>query len=41
MASLKVDFISLEGNASADDWPGCWGMEGPEYLAFIKEEEGV
>ena len=40
MASLKVDFIiSLDGNASADDWPGYWGMEGPEYLAFIKEEE--
>ena len=40
MASLMVDFIiSLDGYASADDWPGYWGMEGPEYLAFIQEEE--
>ena len=32
MASLMVDFIiSLDGYASADDWPGYWGMEGPEY----------
>ncbi len=39
MASLTVDFIiSLDGYASADDWPGYWGMEGPEYLAFIGEE---
>jgi dihydrofolate reductase len=28
-----VDFIiSLDGNASAEGWPGYWGMEGPEYL---------
>ena len=34
-----VDFIiSLDGYASADDWPGYWGMEGPEYLGFIGEE---
>jgi dihydrofolate reductase len=40
MSSLMVDFIiSLDGYASADDWPGYWGMEGPEYLAFIQEEE--
>jgi dihydrofolate reductase len=40
MASLMVDFIiSLDGYASADDWPGYWGMEGPEYLAFIQDEE--
>ena len=33
-----VDFIiSLDGYAAADDWPGFWGMEGPEYLAFISE----
>jgi dihydrofolate reductase len=38
MASLMVDFIiSLDGYASADDWPGLWGMEVPEYLAFIEE----
>ncbi|HEX5936949.1 MAG TPA: dihydrofolate reductase family protein [Actinomycetota bacterium] len=39
MASLMVDFIiSLDGYASADGWPGYWGMEGPEYLAFIGDE---
>jgi dihydrofolate reductase len=38
MSSLMVDFIiSLDGYAAADGWPGYWGMEGPEYLAFIKE----
>ena len=38
MASLMVDFIiSLDGYASAEGWPGYWGMEGPEYLAFIDE----
>jgi dihydrofolate reductase len=36
MSSLMVDFIiSLDGYAAADDWPGFWGMEGPEYLDFI------
>src|SRR5262245_15903677 len=40
MSNLMVDFIiSLDGYASADGWPGYWGMEGPEYLAFIQEEE--
>jgi dihydrofolate reductase len=39
MSSLVVDFIiSLDGNASADGWPGYWGMEGPEYLGWITEE---
>ena len=33
MSSLIVDFIiSLDGYASADGWPGSWGMEGPEYI---------
>jgi len=36
MSTLMVDFIiSLDGYAAADDWPGFWGMEGPEYLDFI------
>lgn len=36
MASLMVDFIiSLDGYGAAEGWPGFWGMEGPEYLAFI------
>ncbi len=39
MSSLMVDFIiSLDGCAAADGWPGYWGMEGPEYLAWIAEE---
>jgi dihydrofolate reductase len=39
MSSLMVDFIiSLDGYASADDWPGYWGMEGPEYLEWITEK---
>ena len=39
MSSLMVDFIgSLDGYASADGWPGYWGMEGPEYLAWLKED---
>jgi len=39
MSNLMVDFIiSLDGYASADGWPGYWGMEGPEYLAWSTEE---
>ena len=39
MSTLTVDFIaSLDGYGAADDWPGYWGMEGPEYLAWIKED---
>lgn len=36
MSDLMVDFIvSLDGYASAEGWPGFWGMEGPEYLDWI------
>lgn len=36
MPELVVDFItSLDGYASADGWPGWWGLEGPEYLAWL------
>ena len=39
MPSLMVDFIiSLDGYAAADGWPGFWGLEGPEYLAWLEEE---
>ena len=39
MSSLMVDFIiSLDGYASADGWPGYWGMEGPGYLGWITAE---
>jgi len=38
MAELLVDFItSLDGYASAAGWPGWWGLEGPEYLAWLGE----
>jgi dihydrofolate reductase len=36
---LLVDFISsLDGYAAADGWPGWWGLEGPEYLAWLGEQ---
>jgi hypothetical protein len=39
MPSLMVDYIiSLDGYAAADGWPGYWGLEGPEYLAWLDEE---
>ncbi len=38
MAELVVDFItSLDGYASAEGWPGWWGLQGPEYLAWLGE----
>jgi dihydrofolate reductase len=30
--------ISLDGYASAEGWPGWWGLEGPEYLAWLDQE---
>ncbi|UPZ32791.1 dihydrofolate reductase family protein [Streptomyces sp. LRE541] len=39
MANLMVDFIiSLDGYASAEGWPGFWGLEGPEYLAWLDSD---
>ena len=39
MPSLMVDFIiSLDGYAAAEGWPGYWGLEGPEYLAWLDEK---
>src|SRR4051794_32402760 len=36
MPELLVDFItSLDGYASAEGWPGWWGLQGPEYLAWL------
>ena len=33
-----MDFItSLDGYASAEGWPGYWGLEGPEYLAWLDQ----
>ena len=38
MADLMVDFItSLDGYAAGEGWPGYWGLEGPEYLAWLAE----
>jgi dihydrofolate reductase len=35
---LLVDFIvSLDGYAAADDWPGLWGLGGPEYFAWLEQ----
>jgi dihydrofolate reductase len=40
MPTLMVDFIiSLDGYGGADGWPGFWGMEGPEYLGWLDEQE--
>ena len=40
MPNLTVDFIiSLDGYAAAEGWPGFWGMEGPEYLGWLEEQE--
>ena len=42
MRELLIDFItSLDGYASADGWPGWWGLEGPEYLAWLGEQPPV
>jgi dihydrofolate reductase len=40
MPELMIDFItSLDGYASAEGWPGYWGLEGPEYLAWLDEQQ--
>ena len=40
MQTLMVDFIiSLDGYGAAEGWPGLWGMEGPEYMSFLGEQE--
>ena len=37
MSELLVDFItSLDGYGAAEGWPGFWGLEGPEYLAWLE-----
>src|SRR4051812_16160850 len=39
MPELLIDFITaLDGCAAADGWPGWWGLEGPEYLAWLGEQ---
>jgi dihydrofolate reductase len=42
MRELLVDFITtLDGYASGEGWPGFWGLEGPEYLAWLGEQSEV
>ena len=42
MPELMVDFItSLDGYASGEGWPGFWGLQGPEYLAWLEEQPEV
>src|ERR1700740_780035 len=39
MPELLLDFIpSLDGYAAAEGWPGWWGLQGPEYLAWLAEQ---
>ena len=41
MANLMVDYIiALDGYGGAEGWPGYWGMESPEYLGWIEQDEG-
>ena len=42
MRELMIDFITtLDGYASGEGWPGWWGLEGPEYLAWLGEQPPV
>jgi dihydrofolate reductase len=39
LPELLIDFItSLDGYGAAEGWPGFWGLEGPEYLAWLGEQ---
>jgi dihydrofolate reductase len=39
MPELIVDFItSLDGYGAAEGWPGWWGLQGPEYLAWLDQQ---
>src|SRR6185503_10941283 len=39
MPELMIDYItSLDGYGAAEGWPGWWGLEGPEYLAWLGDE---
>ena len=38
--TLTIDFItSLDGYGAAEGWPGWWGLESPEYLAWLESED--
>ncbi|WP_035699125.1 dihydrofolate reductase family protein [Glycomyces tenuis] len=37
-----IDFItSLDGYGAAEGWPAFWGLEGPEYLAWLEEDSKI
>ena len=39
MPELLIDFItSLEGYRAADDWPGLWGLDVPEYVDWVSDQ---
>src|SRR3954469_11442203 len=39
MGTLTIDLISsLDGFAAADGWPGYWGKEGPELMAWLEQK---
>lgn len=39
MSELLIDFItSLDGYGAAEGWPGWWGLQGPEYLAWLGDQ---
>jgi dihydrofolate reductase len=39
MSTLTIDLISsLDGFASAENWPGYWGFEGPEMFEFYEKD---
>ena len=39
MPELLVDFITtLDGYGAGEGWPGWWGLEGPEYFAWLGEQ---
>lgn len=39
MPELLIDLItSLDGYGAAEGWPGSWGREGPEYLAWLGDQ---
>jgi hypothetical protein len=41
-SNLMVDFITaLDSYGTAEGWPGYWGMDGPEHLAWLEEDGAV
>jgi len=39
VSTLTIDlFSSLDGFAAAEGWPGYWGKEGPELMAWLEEQ---